>query len=73
MGAQKIKAFEPPSFRNGSQFNSQLSYSALISYGPFLSQVIKYASPTSAGAEAECVGPECTWIEQWYCFESFFV
>jgi 6-phosphofructokinase 1 len=25
--------------------------------------VIKYASPTSAGAE--CVDPDCSWVEHW--------
>ncbi|KNA06576.1 hypothetical protein SOVF_179750, partial [Spinacia oleracea] len=28
-----------------------------------LLKVIKYASPTSAGAE--CIDPNCTWVEQW--------
>ncbi|KAM7508018.1 hypothetical protein LguiA_018471 [Lonicera macranthoides] len=28
-----------------------------------LLKVIKYASPTSAGAE--CIDPECSWVEQW--------
>ncbi|KAJ3677362.1 hypothetical protein LUZ60_003086 [Juncus effusus] len=30
-----------------------------------LLKVIKYASPTSAGAESECIAPDCSWIEQW--------
>ena len=29
----------------------------------FIFQVINYSSPTSAGAE--CIGPDCTWVEQW--------
>lgn len=28
-----------------------------------LLRVIKYSSPTSAGAE--CIDPDCTWVEQW--------
>ncbi|KAL9241377.1 hypothetical protein vseg_015497 [Gypsophila vaccaria] len=28
-----------------------------------LLKVIKYSSPTSAGAE--CIDPDCTWVEQW--------
>ncbi|KAL5981142.1 ATP-dependent 6-phosphofructokinase 5, chloroplastic [Asimina triloba] len=31
-----------------------------------LLKVIKYSSPTSAGAE--CMDPDCTWVEQWYSF-----
>lgn len=27
-------------------------------------QVIKFASSTSAGAE--CIDPDCSWVEQWY-------
>lgn len=26
-------------------------------------QVIRFSSPTSAGAE--CIDPNCSWIEQW--------
>ncbi|PIA56288.1 hypothetical protein AQUCO_00700550v1 [Aquilegia coerulea] len=28
-----------------------------------LLKVIRFSSPTSAGAE--CIGPDCTWVEQW--------
>jgi len=28
-----------------------------------LFQTIYYSSPTSAGAE--CIDPDCTWVEQW--------
>lgn len=28
-----------------------------------LLKVIRYSSPTSAGAQ--CIGPDCTWVEQW--------
>lgn len=31
-------------------------------------QVIRYSSPTSAGAE--CIDPNCTWVEQWYVTEN---
>ena len=30
----------------------------------FFYQVIRYSSPTSAGAE--CIDPDCSWVEQWY-------
>ncbi|RWW85480.1 hypothetical protein BHE74_00005830, partial [Ensete ventricosum] len=32
-----------------------------------LLKVIKFASPNSAGAE--CIDPDCSWVEQWYCFK----
>ncbi|RWW01944.1 hypothetical protein BHE74_00016469 [Ensete ventricosum] len=33
-------------------------------------QVIKFASPSSAGAES--IDPDCSWVEQWYCLVIFF-
>lgn len=33
-------------------------------------QVIKYSSPTSAGAE--CIDPDCSWVEQWWALIFFF-
>ena len=35
-----------------------------ITYHSVFIQVIKYASPTSAGAE--CIDPDCSWVEHWY-------
>ena len=40
------------------------STSETIAYRNVFIQVIKYASPNSAGAE--CIDPDCSWVEHWY-------
>lgn len=34
-------------------------------------QVIHFSSPASAGAE--CIDPDCTWVEQWYIYKCFWL
>lgn len=40
------------------------NYAELLILLYFFYQVINFASPTSAGAE--CIDPNCAWVEQWY-------
>ncbi|KAJ3705726.1 hypothetical protein LUZ61_009431 [Rhynchospora tenuis] len=57
------KSRTPPEDLNGEALDTWNGY--VNNDDRALLKVIKYASPTSAGAEAECIGPDCTWIEQW--------
>lgn len=51
--------------RRGARKNDETWNGYVNNDDRVLLKVIRFASPTSAGAESECIGPDCTWVKQW--------